>query len=103
MTTDYIPERHTSHSLTAFIMGAALGAIAALLFAPASGAETRSKIRKLSEDAAREAKRRFEQGRAKFAKAVVEGEEALESEMGGGTSSRDSSSYAQQQEEKYDH
>lgn len=102
MTNDYYPEPRGGHTLTAFIMGAALGAVIALLYAPASGAETRSRMKKLSKDAAREARRRFEQGRQKFQEAVAEGEQALESEMGsGGSTSR--TSHSQQQEDKYDH
>lgn len=104
MTNDYDIAPRGGHTLTAFIMGAALGAVIALLYAPASGAETRSKMKKLSKDAAREAKRRFEQGRQKFQEAVAAGEETLESELGsGGSSSRGASSYSQQQEDKYDH
>ena len=103
MTNDYYPEPRGGHTLTAFIMGAALGAVIALLYAPASGAETRSKMKKLSKDAAREARRRFEQGRQKFQEAVAEGEQALESELGSGGSSTRGTSYSQQQEDKYDH
>src|SRR5262245_19801887 len=101
MTNEYYPEQRGGHSLAAFIMGAAVGAVIALLYAPASGAETRSKMKKLSKDAAREAKRRFEQGRAKFQQAVAEGAETLEAELGGESKSRQS--YAQPQEDKYDH
>ena len=70
MANDYYPEPRGGHSLTAFIMGAALGAVIALLYAPASGAETRSKMKKLSKDAAREARRRFEQGKERFRETV---------------------------------
>lgn len=100
MTTDYYPEKPAGHGLTAFLLGAAVGAVAALLLAPASGAETRKKVKKLSKDLTREAKRRFEQGRARFQEAVEEGQEALQSEMGGGSSTRTSYS---PQEDKYDH
>lgn len=102
MTTEYYNEPRGGHTLTAFIMGAALGAVIALLYAPASGAETRSKMKKLSKDAAREARRRFEQGRQKFQEAVEEGAETLESELGSGGSSSRGSGYSQQ-EDKYDH
>jgi len=99
MTTEYYPERRAGHSLTAFLLGAAVGAVAALLFAPASGAETRSKVRKLTKDAAREARRRFEQGRQRVAEAVEDVQESLDQEMG--TSSQNSP--LSSQEDKYDH
>jgi gas vesicle protein len=99
MTTEYHPERRAGHSLTAFLLGAAVGAVAALLFAPASGAETRSKVRKLTKDAAREARRRFEQGKQRFAEAVEDVEESLEQEMGASSQNSGLST----QEDKHDH
>jgi gas vesicle protein len=99
MITESYPERRAGHSLTAFLLGAAVGAVAALLFAPASGAETRSKIRKLSKDAAREARRRFEQGRQRFAEAAEDVEASLDQELG----SSSQNSPASSQEDKYDH
>lgn len=98
MTTEYLPEKTGSYGLTAFLLGAAVGAVAALLLAPASGAETRKKVKKFSKDLTREAKRRFEQGRARVQEAVEEGAEVLQSEMG--SSSRTSYS---PQDDKYDH
>jgi len=98
MTTEYLPEKPASYGLTAFLLGAAVGAVAALLFAPASGAETRKKVKKLSKDLTREAKRRFEQGRARVQEAVEEGAEALQPEMG----SSSGTSYSPQ-DDKYDH
>lgn len=102
MANEYYSEPRGVHTLTAFIMGAAVGAVIALLYAPASGAETRSKMKKLSKDAAREAKRRFEQGKERFRQTVEEGVETLESELGD-SSSRTTDSYAKPQEDKYDH
>jgi gas vesicle protein len=100
MTSDYHAERRAGHSFTAFLLGAAVGAVAALLFAPASGAETRSRMRKFTKDATREAKRRFEQGRQRFSEAVEDVEETLQSEMG---SSSQNSRISSQEGDKYDH
>jgi gas vesicle protein len=86
MNTEYYPERRSGSSFTAFLLGAAVGAVAALLFAPAAGAETRAKMRKFTKDATREARKRFEQGREKFGRVVEDVEEALEPEMGSSSS-----------------
>lgn len=99
MTSDYHGDRRGGHSFTAFLLGAAVGAVAALLFAPASGAETRSRMKKFTRDATREAKRRFEQGRQRFSEAVEEVEDTLQSEMG----STSQNSRLTGQEDKYDH
>jgi gas vesicle protein len=99
MNTDYYPDRRSGHSFTAFLVGAAVGAVAALLLAPASGAETRAKMRKFTKDATKEARRRFEQGREKFGRAVEEVEEALEPELG----SASQNARMTNQEDKYDH
>jgi gas vesicle protein len=98
MNTEYYPERRTGSSFTAFLLGAAVGAVAALLFAPAAGAETRAKMRKFTKDATREARKRFEQGREKFGRVVEDVEEALEPEM-----SSSSQNARMNQEDKYDH
>ena len=98
MNTEYYPERRSGHSLTAFLLGAAVGAVAALLFAPAAGAETRAKMRKFTRDATREVRKRFEQGREKFGRVVEDVEEALEPEMGSS-----SQNARMNQEDKYDH
>lgn len=99
MTNDYYPERRSGHSFTAFLLGAAVGAVAALLFAPASGAETRSKVRKFTKDMSKEARRRYEQGRDKFGRVVDDVQEALEPEVASSTSQNTRLS----QEDKYDH
>jgi gas vesicle protein len=100
MNTEYYPERRTGSSFTAFLLGAAVGAVAALLFAPAAGAETRAKMRKFTKDATREARKRFEQGREKFGRVVEDVQEALEPEVG---SSSTQNARMSNQEDKYDH
>ena len=100
MNTEYYPDRRSgSSSFTAFLLGAAVGAVAALLFAPAAGAETRAKMKKFTKDATREARKRFEQGREKFGQVVEDVEEALEPEMGSSSQNARMSN----QEDKYDH
>jgi len=101
MTSDYYSDRRAGSSFTAFLLGAAVGAVAALLFAPASGAETRSKMRKFTKDAAREARKRFEEGRQRFSEAVEDVEDTLQSEMGSSTSAN--SRISSQEGDKYDH
>jgi gas vesicle protein len=100
MNTEYYPERRTGSSFTAFLLGAAVGAVAALLFAPAAGAETRAKMRKFTKDATREARKRFEQGREKLGRVVEDVQEALEPEVG---SSSTQNARMSNQEDKYDH
>jgi|KBSSwiStaDraftv2_1062776.scaffolds.fasta_scaffold94798_3 gas vesicle protein len=100
MNTEYYPERRSGSSFTAFLLGAAVGAVAALLFAPAAGAETRAKMKKFTKDATREAKKRFEQGREKFGRVVEDVQDALEPEVG---TSSSANSRMSGQEDKYDH
>lgn len=100
MTHEHNPDRRSGRSLTAFLLGAAVGAVAALLFAPAAGAETRARMRKFTKDATRKARRRFEQGRETFGQVVEDVEEALEPEMG---SSSSQSARMSNQEDKHDH
>ncbi|HEV8200846.1 MAG TPA: YtxH domain-containing protein [Candidatus Polarisedimenticolia bacterium] len=99
MNNEYYPDRRSGSSFTAFLLGAAVGAVAALLFAPAAGAETRAKMKKFTKDATREARKRFEQGREKFGRVVEDVEEALEPEVGSSASQNSRLS----QEDKYDH
>jgi gas vesicle protein len=100
MNTEYHADRRSGHSFTAFLLGAAVGAVAALLFAPAAGAETRARMKKFTKDATREARKRFEQGREKFGRVVEDVEEALEPEVGSTSSQNTRMS---NQEDKYDH
>lgn len=53
---------NTGNSILAFIAGAAVGAVAALLVAPDSGARTREKIRKGAVDTAGMAKEKIIEG-----------------------------------------
>lgn len=53
---------NTGNSIMAFIAGAAVGAVAAILMAPDSGARTRAKIRKGAADAAGMAKDKIVEG-----------------------------------------
>ncbi|HET8948788.1 MAG TPA: YtxH domain-containing protein [Candidatus Polarisedimenticolia bacterium] len=99
MNTEYYPERRSGSSFTAFLLGAAVGAVAALLFAPAAGAETRARMKKFTKDATREARKRFEQGREKLGQVVEDVEDALEPEVGTSTAQ----SRMSNQEDKYDH
>ncbi|MBQ8422359.1 MAG: YtxH domain-containing protein [Bacteroidales bacterium] len=53
---------NTGKSILAFVAGAAVGAVAALLMAPDSGAKTREKIRSGAADAAGMAKDKIIEG-----------------------------------------
>lgn len=53
---------NTGKSILAFVAGAAVGAVAALLMAPDSGAKTREKIRSGAADAAGMAKDKIVEG-----------------------------------------
>lgn len=53
---------NTGNSILAFVAGAAVGAVAALLMAPDSGAKTREKIRSGAADAAGMAKDKIIEG-----------------------------------------
>jgi gas vesicle protein len=53
--------RETGHGTRAFLAGLAIGAVAALLLAPMSGAETRREIRKRADKARRRALRAAEE------------------------------------------
>ncbi|HYV19163.1 MAG TPA: YtxH domain-containing protein [Verrucomicrobiae bacterium] len=99
MNTDYYPDRRSGSPFTAFLLGAAVGAVAALLFAPAAGSETRARMKKFTKEATREARKRFEQGREKFGRVVEDVQEALEPEMG----SSSQNARMTNQEDKYDH
>jgi gas vesicle protein len=64
--------------MVAFVIGALTGAAVALLFAPASGEETREYLG----EKAREGKARFREGREHLIAAVERGREAFERERG---------------------
>ena len=55
--------KHKSSSLLAFLLGGAAGAAIALLFAPATGKETREKLREGMDEAGEWTKDRFEDAR----------------------------------------
>lgn len=64
--------------MVAFVLGALAGAAVALLFAPASGEETREYLG----DRAREGKAKVREGREHLIAAVERGREAFERERG---------------------
>ena len=64
--------------MVAFVLGALTGAAVALLFAPASGEETREYLG----ERAREGKARVREGREHLIAAVERGREAFERERG---------------------
>lgn len=64
--------------MVAFVIGALAGAAAALLFAPASGEETREFLG----EKAREGKAKVREGREHLISAVERGREAFERERG---------------------
>jgi gas vesicle protein len=64
--------------MVAFVIGALTGAAVALLFAPASGEETREYLG----EKAREGKAKFREGREHLIAAVERGREAFERERG---------------------
>jgi gas vesicle protein len=64
--------------MVAFVIGALTGAAVALLFAPASGEETREYLG----EKAREGKAKFREGREHLVAAVERGREAFERERG---------------------
>ena len=64
--------------MVAFVVGALTGAVVALLFAPASGEETREYLG----EKAREGKAKVREGREHLIAAVERGREAFEQERG---------------------
>jgi len=62
----------------AFLTGALVGGIAALLLAPAKGSETRARIREVAGDAYARSKEMVESGRAEAGKLISKGREKLE-------------------------
>ena len=64
--------------MVAFVVGALTGAVVALLFAPASGEETREYLG----EKAREGKAKVREGREHLIAAVERGREAFERERG---------------------
>ena len=62
----------------AFLAGTVIGGLTALLLAPASGAETRIKIRKTAEDAYAKGGEIIESGRAEAERIISKGREKLE-------------------------
>lgn len=65
--------------LWAFLAGAFIGGVAALLFAPAKGSETRAKIRQAAGDAYSRGGEIVESGKAEADKLISRGREKLES------------------------
>jgi gas vesicle protein len=69
---------NSGNVMVAFVIGALTGAAVALLFAPASGEETREYLG----EKAREGKAKFREGREHLIAAVERGREAFERERG---------------------
>ncbi len=68
-----------SGEVWAFLAGAFIGGVAALLFAPAKGSETRAKIRQAAEDAYAKGEHLVESGKVEADKLITKGREKLES------------------------
>jgi gas vesicle protein len=62
----------------AFLAGAVVGGVLAVLYAPAKGSETREKIRRVAEDAYAKGGQLVESGRAEADKVISRGREKLE-------------------------
>lgn len=62
----------------AFLAGAFIGGVAAILFAPAKGSETRAKIRQAAEDAYSKGEQLVETGRVEADRLISKGREKLE-------------------------
>ena len=63
--------------LVSFVAGAAIGAVAALLYAPKSGQEMRENIADLTEDAVDKIKEYAKEAQAKIKTAIEEGKETI--------------------------
>lgn len=68
-----------SGEVWAFLAGAFIGGVAALLFAPAKGSETRARIRQAAEDAYTKGEQLVESGKVEADKLITKGREKLES------------------------
>jgi gas vesicle protein len=73
-----VAQDNSGSVMVAFVVGALTGAVVALLFAPASGEETREYLG----EKAREGKARVREGREHLITAVERGREAFERERG---------------------
>jgi gas vesicle protein len=73
-----VAQDNSGSVMVAFVVGALTGAVVALLFAPASGEETREYLG----EKAREGKARVREGREHLIAAVERGREAFERERG---------------------
>jgi gas vesicle protein len=73
-----VAQDNSSSVMVAFVIGALTGAAVALLFAPASGEETRE----LLAEKAREGKAKVREGREHLIAAVERGREAFDRERG---------------------
>jgi gas vesicle protein len=73
-----VAQDNSGSVMVAFVIGALTGAAVALLFAPASGEETREYLG----EKAREGKAKFREGREHLIAAVERGREAFERERG---------------------
>jgi len=68
--------------LKGLLLGGAVGAVLALLFAPKSGKELREDIARKATGLKEEAERRFEEVKTKTAELVEQGKEVVERERG---------------------
>jgi gas vesicle protein len=68
--------------VVAFTLGALIGAVVALLFAPAKGEETREMISEKARDQAQKTREFLKQQREKVATAVERGREAFQTARG---------------------
>ena len=70
-------EKNSGEVILAFLLGGIIGACLGILFAPASGKETRKKINVVLKDLGEKAEELFEEGKEKVQEVVEETKEKI--------------------------